>query len=198
VQAADAFYFAHVRAQLFILQIVSALAHQVKIEIGEQGREGVGVVNFKRAAVWKVNAQAIRRRRNRIARGNRFQRRRRNQRFEQAVRMDAHRSVSFLTAGRNDADFRSAGLQGSNDKLFPAVLANPVRTQDAEGIGMLRAHEQVDLPGRQGRERDFLFAGRLCLAAFDGTLRNKPLSQFIRDSLPRSPRYAEDLQAVGQ
>ena len=135
------------RAQFFVLQVVRSFAHQVQIEIGEQGGEGVGVKPFHGAAIFLERTQPIGIRGNRIAEstGGHGQ-----QGLEEAVFVDAHSGDLALARSPKHGDGFGAGLESANGQGSYAVHGDRVRPQDYEGIGMAGVNDAIDV-GRGNR-----------------------------------------------
>lgn len=59
VDAGDSGDFAEVRAELFVILEVSAFAEEVEVVVGEERREGEGIVGFGSLVLRVGDAQAI-------------------------------------------------------------------------------------------------------------------------------------------
>jgi hypothetical protein len=131
-----------VGAQLLIGPVVLPFSQEVEVEVGERGREAVGVIDLQDLALAVDDLQPVRK--NFAAVGE--------DRLEEAVGMDPfHPPWAGLRAEGNNPSRFGERKKGSHGHERPIVIADKVRSQDAEGVAVVTAHDRLDL--RRGERR---------------------------------------------
>ena len=139
MDATDAFKSFQMRAEFIVRVVVTAFAHEVKIELAEQIRKCVGVQGFGGFPVAGTVANAISGRIGLLAIG--FGERG----FKEAFRANAIRRDGFGKAFEKNAGLCCAGAKETYDPAIARGRGNRMRTEECEGIGMTTGDEGVDL-----------------------------------------------------
>ena len=143
MHAGDSGNFAEMRAELVVILEMSAFAEEVKIVIGENGRESEGVVGFDGLVLRGGGAQAIGVRRNGGACNGRGGKRRRGERdksFEKSGRMDLLGGMLLGIFAPENRCLRGVRLKSADEDAGFARGRGAVGTEDGKWLGMLAAN----------------------------------------------------------
>ncbi len=149
--AVDAVERHRMRAELVVEPLVGAFAKQMKIEIGQDRRKAIGVVEFDHG-IAEAGPQLV-------APGPVRQRA-----GEQAGIVNA-RKLRCLAMFADCLDVRCFGQERAHH--VPAALG--MKAEIAEGVGVAAFHDRIGLRGQFGHRASLVFADRIRIAPLSGT-----------------------------
>src|SRR6202008_1647912 len=181
--AGNAIHRLYMRAQLLVSVVMASLTYQVNVKLGQQEREGVGVVLLLSFAVLRVESDAIARRlRSQLARA-------RKRGFKEALRPNFAHGNGFRVVPRDKLRLDRARLEKVDHPVASLRGLNRLRAKHAEGISVARGQDGINSSAQ-------LFL--CCGAGFQGSrVRHASiLSEHCRATNARKAQCARPSSAV--